>query len=45
MQNTPISTLLTFPFKDPEWFKKLAILALVIFVLTFTPIPLTIVGG
>ena len=46
MTRTPLSTLLTFPFKDPAWFKKLLILALMIFLASAVPIiPLIFVAG
>jgi hypothetical protein len=46
MTRTPLSTLLTFPFKDPDWFKKLVILALIIFLSSAIPIlPLIFVAG
>jgi hypothetical protein len=46
MTRTPLSTLLTFPFKDPHWFKKLLILALMIFLASAVPIiPLIFVAG
>ena len=38
MTRTPLSTLLSFPFKDPDWFKKLLILALLIFLSSAIPI-------
>jgi hypothetical protein len=46
MTRTPLSTLLSFPFKDPAWFKKLLILALMIFLSSAIPIiPLIFVAG
>jgi hypothetical protein len=46
MTRTPLSTLLFFAFKDPHWFKKLLILALLIFLSSVIPIiPLIFVVG
>jgi hypothetical protein len=46
MPPIPLSTLLSFPFKDPAWFKKLLILSLVILVSSAIPIfPLILVAG
>ena len=38
MPQTSLSTLLTFPFKDPAWFKKLLILALVLLLASAIPV-------
>jgi hypothetical protein len=46
MTPTPLSTLLSFPFQDRSWFKKLLILALIILVSGAVPIlPLILIAG
>lgn len=46
MLQTSLSTLLTFPFKDPAWFKKLLILGLVLLLSSAIPIlPLILAVG